>query len=541
MRLLERQKDGSLSLTKDLLVNIPEYAILSHTWGEDDEEITFKDLTEGTYEGKAGYEKLQFCGNQAANDGLQYFWVDTCCIDKSNSTELIEAVNSMFQWYRNATKCYVFLSDVSIDKSGEAWERDFRISRWFTRGWTLQELIAPRTVEFFSIEGKRLGDKQSLEKQIHEITEISIQALRRSPLSHFPTNERMRWAANRNTTRKEDKAYCLLGIFGIYIPLIYGEGDNAITRLQKEISQTSKVGVFLSEQDRQQHYRMTDWLSTLDFPAQQSDFIARRETGTGQWFLDTPEFKKWIHTPRGTLFCPGIPGAGKTMMVVLAIDHLMKIGSNIGLAYIFCNYQAQEEQNIIGLLAAILKQLTQEQPSISEPLIRLYERHFSRRTRPSLEDIFATLHTVTKSLSTTYIVIDGLDECSDRLGTRGQLLRMLRELQRETDLRLLITSRFIQDIENEFESTPKLEVRASDADVKQFVHSQIHRLPSCVQYDQDLQAFVKDKIVEAVDGMLVVSVLTTLICTKLIDLLGSSLLVFEWSLSSTRIPKRRSS
>ena len=230
MRLLELKTNGEFSLTKYLINNIPPYAILSHTWGDDDEEVTFKDLVEGTGKSKAGYRKIQFCGEQAASDGLQYFWVDTCCIDKSNSAELSEAINSMFRWYRDAAKCYVYLSDVSIndydqnDQFSQSWESAFRESRWFTRGWTLQELIAPASVEFFSREGKRLGDKKSLERQIHEITGIAVQALQGSPLSDFSVAERMSWAEKRETKRKEDKAYSLLGIFDIHMPLIYGEG-----------------------------------------------------------------------------------------------------------------------------------------------------------------------------------------------------------------------------------------------------------------------------------------------------------------------------
>jgi hypothetical protein len=251
MRLLKRENAGWFSLTacKFSLTefagdSIPNYAILSHTWGADGEEVTFQDLVKGTGKSKAGYKKLRFCGEQAARDGLLYFWVDTCCIDKANNTELQEAINSMFRWYRDAVKCYVYLSDVSkyeSDKNSQlsqfTWESGFRKSRWFTRGWTLQELIAPKSVEFFSLEGEQLGDKKSLEGQIHEITGISVEALQSiSPLSHFSVDERMSWAENRKTTRKEDKAYSLLGIFGIHMPLIYGEEEeNAFIRLRKEI------------------------------------------------------------------------------------------------------------------------------------------------------------------------------------------------------------------------------------------------------------------------------------------------------------------
>lgn len=243
MRLLQVDENSELSLTDDLIDNIPPYAILSHTWGQDYEEVDFKDLTTGPRKSKAGYKKLRFCVEQAARDGLQYVWVDTCCIDKSNSTELQEAINSMFAWYQNAAKCYVYLSDVSITKrkasdlsSEFTWEPAFRASRWFTRGWTLQELLAPASVEFFSRECTRLGDKRTLERQIHDITGIAVPALRGTPLSAFSVEERMSWAKTRQTKRTEDKAYSLLGIFNVHMPLIYSEGaENALYRLQEEI------------------------------------------------------------------------------------------------------------------------------------------------------------------------------------------------------------------------------------------------------------------------------------------------------------------
>jgi hypothetical protein len=231
---------------------IPPYAILSHTWGADTEEVTFEDLTKGASKDKPGYEKIRFCGEQAKQDDLEYFWVDTCCINKADFTELSEAINSMFRWYRNATRCYVYLSDISspvFDTNEESdprsWESDFRKSRWFTRGWTLQELIAPESVEFFSLEGKRLGDKKSLGRQVHEITGIAIQALQGNPLSNFSVTERMSWAAKRKTTRKEDEAYSLLGIFGIYMPLIYGEEENAFSRLKEMIDKSINGKLFI--------------------------------------------------------------------------------------------------------------------------------------------------------------------------------------------------------------------------------------------------------------------------------------------------------
>ena len=235
MRLLKWDDDGEFSLTMPLVGdNVPPYAILSHTWGPDTEEVTFTDLANRTGKDKEGYRKIWFCAKQARYDGLQFFWVDTCCIDKSNNNELSEAINSMFRWYHDAARCYVYLSHLSITAQSES---DFRASRWFTRGWTLQELLAPTSVEFFTQEGQRIGDKRSLEQQIHEITGIAIPALRGVPLSQFEVDERFKWIETRQTTRDEDMAYCLLGIFDVFMPLIYGEGkENAIRRLRKEIT-----------------------------------------------------------------------------------------------------------------------------------------------------------------------------------------------------------------------------------------------------------------------------------------------------------------
>ena len=215
MRLLRRSNNGEFSVTDDLVGDeaIPPYAILSHTWGADAEEVMFEDMTNGTGKDRLGYEKIQFCGEQAAQDDLQYFWIDTCCIDKTNHAELSRAINSMFRWYRNATRCYVYLSDVSSHPSGtndefnpQPWELALRKSRWFTRGWTLQELLAPSSVEFFSRECKRLGDKSSLMQQIHEITNIPELVLQGAPLFQFSVNERLSWIEHRQTKLEEDKA-----------------------------------------------------------------------------------------------------------------------------------------------------------------------------------------------------------------------------------------------------------------------------------------------------------------------------------------------
>lgn len=235
MRLLERQSNGDFRLSEPYIGEIPPYAILSHTWGS--EEVTYRDIIESTGKNKAGYKKLKFIAGQAAKDNLKYFWVDTCCIDKSSSAELTEAINSMFRWYQEAAKCYVYIVDVSNPSSGRP---AFRKSRWFTRGWTLQELLAPASVYFFSADGQQIGTKRSMEGDISGVTGVPAKALRSQDLSDYSVSERMAWAKDRKTTRKEDEAYCLLGVFDVHLPLIYGEGSNAFIRLVEAIDQRSK-------------------------------------------------------------------------------------------------------------------------------------------------------------------------------------------------------------------------------------------------------------------------------------------------------------
>ncbi|KAF2022398.1 TPR-like protein [Aaosphaeria arxii CBS 175.79] len=197
----------------------------------------YQDILTDAGKDKSGFEKLRFCSQQTAKDGLQFLWVDTCCIDKSNVRELDTAINSMFKWYKGASKCYVYLSDVSVPTDftdavscQAVWADAFRNCRWFTRGFTLQELVAPAVVEFFSKEGKILGTKSSLEGEIHEITKIPVSALRGQVLDDFSIEDRMSWGASRATTLKEDKVYCLLGICGVFLPLIYGEGEEYATK-----------------------------------------------------------------------------------------------------------------------------------------------------------------------------------------------------------------------------------------------------------------------------------------------------------------------
>jgi hypothetical protein len=221
---------------------IPKYAILSHTWGEN--EITFREF-DPVLGARRTSKKIDGCCTRTVKDGFDYVWIDTCCIDKSSSAELSEAINSMFAWYERAEICYVYLSDVD---SHQKQSSDFHNSRWFRRGWTLQELLAPHTLEFYNSSwchlgcvAKRASPKLDLSGsgmlfEIARITKIDAGILYGSrSLNTVPIAVRMSWASARQTTRIEDMAYSLLGIFDIAMPMLYGEGTKAFIRLQEEI------------------------------------------------------------------------------------------------------------------------------------------------------------------------------------------------------------------------------------------------------------------------------------------------------------------
>jgi Cdc6-like AAA superfamily ATPase len=255
-------------------------------------------------------------------------------------------------------------------------------------------------------------------------------------------------------------------------------------------------------QELQQHYNMMQWLSPTDFPAQQHDIISRRQEGTGQWLLDSLEFQNWLQGADRTLFCPGVPGAGKTMIAAIAIDHVSKLEDlDIGLAYVFCNYKSQADQSLQGLLSALLKQLVQNRRDITSLVIDLYDRHMKQTRKPSIDELFRALLTVCSNYTRVYIVIDALDECTDRDGTQSQFIDQLSDLQEKTNLRLLFTSRFIPGITEKFQSHPMLEVQASKEDVELYVVGQIPILPKCIKRDKELLRTVQSKIVDAIGGM----------------------------------------
>ncbi|RYN46778.1 hypothetical protein AA0118_g12387 [Alternaria tenuissima] len=389
---------------------------------------------------KRGYAKLKFCAEQATKDGLEHFWVDTCCIDKSSSAELSEAITSMFRWYKNSAQCYVYLADVTTreekvdhetldhEAPDVTWVSDFQTSRWFTRGWTLQELLAPRVVLFFSRDGRLLGDKSSLEQHIHDVTSISISALRGASLDSFSVEERMSWARSRITKREEDSAYSMLGIFGVSMVPIYGEEKAAaLRRLRREIKEAAQDEYgFLDNVERSaavQSYQRQDLMKSLQFDqiGARDATIKNAHAKTCKWLLQKSEHIEWLDSARlpihhGFLWIKGKPGTGKSTLMKFALGQAREsTNKNVVIAFFFNARGAILEKTIMGMYRSLLLQLLEKVPKLqctldSLSLLSLTDIKDYQWTRYSLED---QLQQAVLSLEETPMIcfIDALDEC----------------------------------------------------------------------------------------------------------------------------------
>jgi hypothetical protein len=264
----------------------------------------------------------------------------------------------------------------------------------------------------------------------------------------------------------------------------------------------------LRGQHDQEHGTILEWLTPIDYAPQQNDYIRRRQPGTGQWLLDSAEYQTWLKTDKQTLFCPGIPGAGKTILTSIVVGDLFERfqdDATIGIAYMYCNVRRQNEQKAEHLLASLLRQLAQGQSSLPGTVNDLYHRHEVRRTRPSLDEIHRALQFVAAMYTRVFIIVDALDECQGSDGCRTKFLSEIFKLQAEAGTNLFATSRHIPEIIKEFNGSVSLEIRASDEDVQRYLDGCMSHLPGFVLYNPELQKEIKTEIVKAVDGMYVPS------------------------------------
>lgn len=257
---------------------------------------------------------------------------------------------------------------------------------------------------------------------------------------------------------------------------------------------------------KEEHQAIIDWLSPTNYYTQHSDFASKRQEGTGQWLLHSDECKNWLNERNQVLFCPGMPGAGKTMIASIVVDHLYvkyQTDPSVGIAYLYCNFRRQDEQKPVDLLASLVKRLIHGRSTLPKSLEDLYERHRIKQTRPSFDEISKELQSIVASYSTTFIVIDALDECQVSDGGPTKFLSEILRLQTVTKANLFVTSRFIPHIVEEFQGAVNLEIRASEEDVRRYLDGHMSRLPSFVRRNLDIQEQIKAEIAKAVDGMYV--------------------------------------
>jgi len=267
---------------------------------------------------------------------------------------------------------------------------------------------------------------------------------------------------------------------------------------------STDVQKVVSHQKSQEHQTILNWLTNIDYGPQQSDYFRRRQKGTGQWLLDSTEFQLWLQTDQQTLFCPGIPGAGKTILTSIIIEELsIRFCSQptIGIAYIYCNFQRHNEQSLNHLLRSLLKQLAHNQSSIPRIVQDLYDRHKGKHTQPSFEETSRALYSVASMYSRVFIIIDALDECQVSEGCRSRFLSDIFALQQKSKVNIFATSRFIPEVTEKFMGYTSLEIRANNGDVRKYLEGRI--LQSDRELLKNFREEIITKITEVVDGMYV--------------------------------------
>jgi hypothetical protein len=511
MRLLHTH---SLNLEDFQGDNTPPYVAASHRWLSDS-EATFRDVRDRRNTHSKGYRKVKAFARYIQDNipHVKWLWMDTCCINKESAAELSEAINSMFEWYRNAELCLAYLTDVDTITSTSSFEK----SEWFKRGWTLQELLAPRTVLFVTSGWQTIGYKgvvvsgdclatigRNLEETIHRVTSIPVRVLHDYGASvSLSVGEKMEWMEGRTTTRQEDMSYALYGILGVTLGANYGERhEGARQRLLTAIDQRDERAVRQAEQYR----KITTWLSPPDPETDHESACQRHEPQTGDWLLRDARYLAWKSGSISCLWAYGKAGCGKTILCSTAIEDVRshcQNGSDIGHAIFYFSFSDSHKQTYRHLVVSLVAQLCWKEPGLSM-LRQAYETLDS--SRPGLDDLQSILYSSAASYDGLFLHLDALDECPELEDVRQTVLDGVQQLlTRVPNVRVLVTSRDLPDIRSRMEAlgATQLNIAAEtvDADIRRYVSSQLSRDPKLSRLDLPTQTLIKDTLSEKANGM----------------------------------------
>jgi hypothetical protein len=505
----------------------PKYVIASHRWGAD--EATYRDVKEGLVDkDSAGYKKVESFAKYTRGNvqNVDWLWIDTCCINKDSDAELSYSINSMFRWYRDSELCIAYLAGATTTIE------DFEHDEWFRRGWTLQELLAPRSLLFVTKDWQIIGTKGSslhdqmvsgpdLSTRIAKCTGIPEPVLRVWAESvGVPVEDKLKWIEGRTTFRPEDMSYALFGILGVTLSVIYGEGEiNARDRLAAEVRRRNEIqkeaadaSLRQQEADRERAeywQKMVDWLAPPDPWTNHESARKLYERQTGQWLLESSKYKSWKSGESGTSRClwlHGGAGCGKTILCSTAVQDMSDYcadKSGFGHAVFYFSFSDQRKQTYESLLISLVAQLGSREAGTT--MLRRYHDSEPKR-KPGREEQERILRASLAQYDAAFCHLDAIDECPETDGTRQRVLQGLEDiLEQSPNLRILVTSRDEIDIRQCTEQldTASMSVATEvvNADIRKYINTQMIRNPKLSRLDPATKALVEETLLQKADGM----------------------------------------
>lgn len=512
MRLLNTE---SLELQEFLDDSVPPYVAASHRWLSD--EVTFQDVRDRRNTNSGGYHKVKAFTRYVRDNvpHIKWLWIDTCCINKESAAELSEAINSMFEWYRNTELCIAYLADVETTANRVSLEK----SEWFKRGWTLQELLAPRKVLFVTSGWETIGYKgavasgdcwatvgYNLEETVQRATDIPVQVLHDYGASAtLSVEQKLKWMHGRITTRPEDMSYAMYGILGVTLGANYGERyEGARQRLLAAIHQRDSIAV----QQADQYRKIMHWLSPPDPETNHESARQRHEPQTGHWLLQDTRYLDWMSGSTNLLWAYGMAGCGKTILCSTAIEDLrlhFRLAKNVGHAIFYFSFSDSHKQTLRNLMVSLVAQLCDKEPGLSL-LRQAYEN--PQPCVPGLKDLERILNASVASYDTVFLHLDALDECPEGEDVRQKVLDGVQQiLARAPNIRMFVTSRDVPDIRSRMEEFGAIQLSIAtqtvDADIGRYVSRQLSRDPKLRRLDPATRTLIKDTLSNKSNGMYV--------------------------------------